>query len=353
VRVLVTGSSGLIGSEAVAFYDRLGAEVCGLDNNGRAEYFGPGGDTTPTLRRLQKTTRRLRSFGMDVRDRGAVMGLFEAGRFDLVVHCAAQPSHDLARDIPFVDFEVNAVGTLNLLEATRRHSSRAVFVLLSTNKVYGDAPNERPLVELPTRYDYANREDAHGISEECRIDRSLHSLFGVSKAAADLLAQEYARTFGLPVGIFRCGCLTGPAHAGVELHGFLSHLVKCGVRDEPYTVFGYQGKQVRDNLHAADVVTAIDAFRRAPRPGEVYNLGGGRDNSISILEAFAAVAARTGRSPRHRYVDQPRLGDHICYISDARKFRAHFPEWVVSRSLASLLDELVDAELSGVGEARR
>jgi CDP-paratose 2-epimerase len=175
----------------------------------------------------------------------------------------------------------------------------------------------------------------------------------VSKAAADLLAQEYARTFGLPVGIFRCGCLTGPAHAGVELHGFLSHLVKCGVRDEPYTVFGYQGKQVRDNLHAADVVTAIDAFRRAPRPGEVYNLGGGRDNSISILEAFAAVAARTGRSPRHRYVDQPRLGDHICYISDARKFRAHFPEWVVSRSLASLLDELVDAELSGVGEARR
>ncbi len=342
--VLVTGSSGLIGSEAVEYYDGLGADVVGVDNNMRAEFFGPRGDTTWNLERLRASLRHFTHVDLDVRDRPGVMRLFAERPFDLIVHCAAQPSHDKAKDIPLVDFEVNALGTLNLLEATRLHAPQAVFVHMSTNKVYGDAPNELPLVESERRYDFARPEDFHGISEECRIDRCLHSLFGASKTAADVMAQEYGRYYGLNVGIFRGGCLTGPAHSGVELHGFLNYLVKAAVAGDTYTVFGYKGKQVRDNIHSVDVIQAFEAYRAAPRPGEVYNLGGGRENSVSILEAIARLRELLGHDVRWRYADQNRLGDHVCYISDLRKLRAHYPGWRLTRSLDDILGELVEAE---------
>ncbi len=355
MNILVTGSSGLIGSEAVEYFDHHDHRVTGVDNNQRREFFGPGGDTSWNLERLRGATRHFAHVEADIRDRDRVFSLFRKTRFDLVVHCAAQPSHDRARDIPLVDFEVNALGTMNLLEATRLHAPEAVFVLLSTNKVYGDAPNELPLVELPTRWDYARPEDRDGIAEDCRIDRTLHSLFGASKLAADVMAQEYGRYYGLRTGIFRGGCLTGPAHSGVELHGFLNYLVKVAFTGQTYTVFGYKGKQVRDNLHSFDVVRAVEEFAKSPRPGEVYNLGGGRENSISVLEAIAAVEKLTGRKIHSVYKDQPRRGDHICYISNLAKLRRDFPAWQVTRDLPSLLREMVEAEgkhqalASGVG----
>jgi CDP-paratose 2-epimerase len=344
VRVLVTGSSGLIGSEAVRHYDARGDEVVGIDNNMRRDFFGPAGDTTWNLERLVAGSRRFRHVLLDVRDREGVFSLVRERPFDMVVHCAAQPSHDKSREIPLLDFEVNALGTLNLLEAVRLYSGDAVIVHMSTNKVYGDAPNEIPLVEREKRYDYARSEDYHGVSEECRIDRSLHSLFGASKTAADVLAQEYGRNYRLNVGIFRAGCVTGAAHSGVELHGFLSYLVKTACSGKTYTIFGYKGKQVRDNIHSSDVVQAFEEFRSAPRPGEVYNLGGGRDNSISILEAIDRLEKLLGRPVDARHVDQNRPGDHVCYISDVRKLRAHFPRWEVRRSLDDILSELVESE---------
>ena len=361
LNVLVTGSSGLIGSEIAAhFHDRDGrppaAKVVGVDNNMRADFFGPEGDTAWNRERLRARLRRFRHHDVDVRDRAALARLFEEeGPFGLIVHCAAQPSHDLAARRPFDDFDVNAVGTLNLLEATRLHSPEAVFVHLSTNKVYGDAPNEMPLVELPTRWDYARADDHDGVNEEMRIDRSLHSLFGASKAAADLLVQEYGRYFGLRTACLRCGCLTGPNHAGVELHGFLSYLVKAQLQGRPYTVFGHKGKQVRDNIHSLDVARAVEAIHERPRPGAVYNLGGGRANSISILEAFARVEALTGRRMQWSYREEPRVGDHICYISDLRRFRGDHPGWSVSRSLDAILEEIVRAwhtRLEARGERR-
>jgi CDP-paratose 2-epimerase len=344
MKVLVTGSSGLIGSEAVAHFDSLGHAVVGIDNNMRRQFFGPPGDTAWNLARLREQTRRFTHHDLDIRDRERVEQLFQDERFDLVIHCAAQPSHDKAREIPLVDFEVNALGTLILLEATRRHCPEAVFLLMSTNKVYGDAPNRKPLVELPSRYDYADPADAEGINETCTIDQSLHSLFGASKAAADLVAQEYGRYFGLRVGIFRGGCLTGPNHSGVEMHGFLSYLVKVALSGKTYTVYGYRGKQVRDNIHSHDVVRAMEAFARNPRPGEVYNLGGGRANSVSLLEAMELVRSLTGREVRWVYQEEPRRGDHICYISDLRKFRDHFPGWQLTYSLEAILEEIVNAE---------
>src|SRR5208337_2991057 len=289
-------------------------------------------------------TRNFRHYALDIRDRAGIMSLFEQNRFDLVIHCAAQPSHDKAKEIPLVDFEVNALGTLNMLEATRQHCPEAVFIMMSTNKVYGDAPNEKPLQELATRYDYADPADFEGIDETCRIDRTLHSIFGASKVAADVMAQEYGRYFGLKVGIFRGGCLTGPSHSGVELHGFLSYLVKVAVTGQTYTVYGYQGKQVRDNIHSYDVIRAIEEFAAHPRPGEVYNLGGGRANSVSILEAIDRLVRMTGRKLNWVYHDQNRMGDHICYISDLRKLRAHYPNWTVTRSLDSTLEEIVAAQ---------
>jgi CDP-paratose 2-epimerase len=289
LKVLVTGSGGLIGSEAVEFYDSCGHEVHGIDNNMRKLFFGDKGDTLWNLQRLQETTNNYSHYEMDIRDRDALMGLFRSKRFDLVIHCAAQPSHDRAKDIPRLDFEVNAVGTLNLLEACRLASPEAVFIFMSTNKVYGDAPNEIPFIETETRFDYARPEDYEGISEECRIDRSTHSLFGVSKVAADVMVQEYGRYFGMKTGVFRGGCLTGSYHSGVELHGFLNYLVNVAITGKEYTIFGYKGKQVRDNLHSYDVIQAFEAFRKRGMPGKVYNLGGGRDNSISVLEAIGRI----------------------------------------------------------------
>lgn len=343
-KLLVTGSSGLIGSEAVEYFDRQGYAVTGVDNNLRREFFGAAGDTTWNLDRLRGITSRFEHHDLDIRDREGIFTLFRKHRFDAVLHCAAQPSHDKARDIPLVDFDVNAVGTCNLLEAMRQHCPEAAFVFMSTNKVYGDAPNEKALVELPTRYDYSEPGDREGVDEECRIDRTLHSIFGASKVAADVLAQEYGRYFGLNVGIFRGGCLTGPNHSGVELHGFLSYLVRVALADDTYTVFGYKGKQVRDNIHSFDVVRAAEEFFRNPRPGEVYNIGGGRENSVSILEAFDHIANITGKHIRWEYRDEPRVGDHICYITDLGKLRSHYPDWQLTYDLERILLEIVEAE---------
>jgi len=343
-KILVTGSSGLIGSEAVEYFDRKGHSVVGADNNMRQVFFGPAGDTLRNLERLKRSTRRFSSVALDIRDRDGVRNLFRENRFDLIVHCAAQPSHDKAADIAVLDFEVNALGTVNLLEATRQHCHDATFIFMSTNKVYGDAPNEKPLRELETRFDFADPADYDGIDETCRIDSTLHSLFGASKLAADIYAQEYGRYFGMNVGIFRGGCLTGPSHSGVELHGFLSYLLKVAFSGSVYTVYGYKGKQVRDNLHSFDVVRAFEEYALNPRPGEVYNLGGGRGNSISILEAIARIEALTGRKIEWTYSEHPRRGDHICYISNLEKLRKHYPEWSVTRDLDSTLDEMVAAE---------
>ena len=343
-KVLVTGSSGLIGSEAVEYFDGKGHHVVGVDNNMRRVFFGAPGDTLWNLERLKQSTRQFTHFALDIRDREGVMALFRGNRFDLVIHCAAQPSHDKAAEIAFLDFEVNALGTVNLLEAARQHCPEAAFVFMSTNKVYGDAPNEKPLRETETRYDYSNSADYDGIDEECRIDRTMHSLFGASKVAADIYAQEYGRYFKMPVGIFRGGCLTGPSHSGVELHGFLSYLLKVALSGKTYTVFGYKGKQVRDNIHSFDVVRAFEEFALNPRPGEVYNLGGGRGNSVSMLEAISRIEALTDRKINWTYSEQARKGDHICYISNLAKLKNHFPGWSLTRDLDSILEEMVAAE---------
>ncbi len=341
MKVLVTGSSGLIGSEAVLHYDRQGDQVLGIDNNMRASFFGPEGDTTWNLNRIKKASKNFSPHAIDIRDREEIFSFFKENSPEFIIHCAAQPSHDKARDIPVLDFEVNALGTLNLLEAMRLYAPEAVFVHLSTNKVYGDAPNELPLKEEETRWEYAREENFNGINEELRIDRSTHSLMGASKLSADIMAQEYGRYYGLHVGVFRGGCLTGPSHSGVQLHGFLNYLVRVGVRAGKYNIFGYKGKQVRDNIHSADVIAAFDAFRQNPQPGEVYNLGGGRENSVSILEAISMVEELTGNKIETTYVDENRIGDHICYISDMTKFKTHYPQWKLRRSLHDILEEMV------------
>lgn len=343
MKVMVTGSSGLIGSEAVRYFDRRAERVYGIDNNMRADFFGPEGDTTWNLQQLQATCRRFEHRGLDIRDRAAMDRALRDTRPDLVIHCAAQPSHDLAKQRPFDDFDVNAAGTLNLLEATRRHAPEAVFILMSTNKVYGDVPNERPLVELPTRFDYANPEDYQGIDETCRIDRCLHSLFGASKVAADVMTQEYGRHFGMKTGVFRGGCLTGSHHSAVQLHGFLAYLVRVAWRGEPYTIIGYHGKQVRDQIHSEDVIGAFEAFYRDPRPGEVYNLGGGRDHAASILELLDRVEQLTDRTIARRYDPKARVGDHIVYISNLSKLRTHYPRWELTYDLDDILDEMLQA----------
>ncbi len=346
-RLLVTGSSGLIGSEAVTFFDARGWEVHGVDNNMRREFFGPDGDTTWNLERLRRTTRRFTHHDLDVRAREPLAALVRAVRPHLVIHAAAQPSHDLAKDRPFDDFETNATGTLNLLEAVRRACPESPFVFMSTNKVYGDAPNEIPLVELATRWDYARPEDYHGIREDCRVDACLHSLFGASKLAADVLVQEYGRYFGMPTVCFRGGCLTGPNHSGAELHGFLAYLARATREGRPYRIYGYRGKQVRDNIHAYDVCTAFLAFYERPRVAAVYNLGGGRANSVSMIEAIARFEELIGKKLRVEYVEQPRVGDHICYISDLGRLRADYPGWEVTRSLDDIFREIAGAQPGG------
>jgi CDP-paratose 2-epimerase len=344
VKVFITGSSGLIGSELVTFFDGRATRVIGVDNNMRADFFGSEGDTTWNLQRLRESTRRFFHHQLDIRDREGLSDLIKhEGPFDLIVHCAAQPSHDLASRRPFDDFDVNATGTLNILEAMRQKCPEAVFVLMSTNKVYGDAPNELPLKELDRRWDYARAEDYKGVTEAMRIDRSKHSIFGASKVAADVVTQEYGRYFGMKTHCLRAGCLTGPNHSGVELHGFLSYLVKVQLREQIYRIFGYKGKQVRDNLHSFDIARAIEEIYANPRCGEVYNMGGGRANSCSILEAFDIVESLTRKQMRYEYVDQPRSGDHICYISDLSRFQRHYPKWSVTKSLEDVFRDIVGA----------
>lgn len=350
MNILVTGSSGLIGSQAVEYFEALGHSVFGIDNNMRQVFFGAAGDTLWNLRRLKCLTKNFYHFDLDIRDRKLLFELFQSHRFHFIIHCAAQPSHDKAGEIPLVDFEVNALGTLNLLEAARQHCREAVFVFMSTNKVYGDAPNERPLRELPTRFDYADLSDYDGIDEKCRIDRCLHSIFGASKTAADVMAQEYGRYFGMKVGVFRGGCLTGPSHSGVELHGFLSFLIKVALSGGRYTINGYKGKQVRDQIHSYDVIQAMEQFARNPRPGEVYNLGGGRENSLSVLESIDLVERTANVKIQWDYVEKNRVGDHICYISNLNKLRAHYPEWKVTQSAPQIIEAMIKAEKTRIDQ---
>ena len=331
MKALITGSMGLVGSACVDLFTREGFEVVGIDNGARAVFF-------------PESPQRLSTFPLDITDSARMYDLMDATRPDLIVHCAAQPSHDLAAKIPFLDFQTNAVGTLNLLEAARRHSPEAPFVFLSTNKVYGDGPNKFALDEQYQRYDF--RWQIDGIDELGGIDHVTHSLFGVSKLSADLLVQEYGRYFGMPTVCLRAGCLTGPNHAGVELHGFLSYLTKCNVERREYKIFGYKGKQVRDNLHVADVARFALEFYRAPKKAAVYNIGGGKANSCSVLEAFEMAHSFSRIWMRWTYVDEPRIGDHICYYSDLRKIKADYPNWSVTHDLPSIIEEMVRARMA-------
>jgi CDP-paratose 2-epimerase len=347
MKVLVTGSSGLIGSEAVVHFAGKGHRVVGFDNNLRRHFFGEDGDTTWVRKWLEQYVAGFVCRDVDIRNRPMVLAAVEEIHPDAVVHCAAQPSHDLAARMPFDDFDTNAVGTLNLLEAVRRHVPEAPFVFMSTNKVYGDAPNRLALAELPKRWDYAEPEWQHGIPETFTIDQSLHSLFGASKVAADVFCQEYGRYFGMRTGVFRGGCLTGTRHSSAELHGFLAYFFKALGEGRHYTVNGYKGKQVRDQIHCHDVVRAMEEFILAPRPGEVYNLGGGKANSVSILECMDRVEQLTGKKLDWTYSETNRIGDHICYYSDLRKLKAHYPNWTITRSLDDIFDEFARALRDG------
>jgi CDP-paratose 2-epimerase len=350
MRLLVTGSSGLIGSEVCIHFAQLGWEIHGVDNNQRAVFFGPQGDTRWNQSRI--ATQLGASFHhheLDIRDRQGVLALLREVKPAAIVHAAAQPSHDRAAAIPFDDFDTNAVGTLNLLEATRQACPESPFAHLSTNKVYGDRPNTIALTELESRWDYADPAYADGIDENFPIDQSKHSLFGASKVAGDIMVQEYGRYFDMPTCCLRGGCLTGPNHSGVELHGFLSYLVKCNLEGREYKVFGYKGKQVRDNIHSHDVARFIEEFIKAPRVAEVYNIGGGRANSCSIWEAFQIAESFSGKAQVYQYVEDNRIGDHICYISNLAKMRAHYPAWDITVSLAETVRQIVEAQLQREG----
>jgi CDP-paratose 2-epimerase len=343
--LLVTGSSGLIGSEVVAYFAQLGWTVHGIDNNMRARFFGSAGDTRWNQKRLSATYNNFTHHEIDVRNRAGIGELVKDIRPTAIVHCAAQPSHDLAASRVLEDFEINAGSTVNLLEVAREFCPESPFVYMSTNKVYGDAPNEIALVERETRWDYADLDYASGIPETFRIDQSKHSVFGASKLAADIMVQEYGRYFGMPTCCLRGGCLTGPNHSGVELHGFLNYLVRCNIEGRTYKIYGYKGKQVRDNIHSLDVVRFMEQFIESPRIGEVYNVGGGRANAISIHEAFVEIEKISGCPMSYEYIEEHRSGDHICYISDLTKMRTHYPRWGVTRDLYTILGEIHDAWL--------
>jgi CDP-paratose 2-epimerase len=344
-KLLVTGSSGLIGSEVCTHFANLGWEIHGVDNNQRAIFFGPNGDTRWNENRLKKALPSFYHHELDIRNREGVLQLIPQIGPDAIVHTAAQPSHDRAAAIPFDDFDTNAVGTFNLLEATRRYRTDIPFVHLSTNKVYGDAPNRIKMKELDTRWDYDDLNFEHGIAENFTIDQSKHSLFGASKVSADISVQEYGRYFNMPTCVLRGGCLTGPSHSGVELHGFLSYLVKCNLEEKEYTIFGYKGKQVRDNIHSYDVARFIEEFIRAPRIAEVYNIGGGKENTCSILEAFEMISSISGKKMKYKYDETNRAGDHICYYSDLRKMKMHYPNWGITKSLKTIFMEIYEAWL--------
>lgn len=343
---LVTGSAGLIGSEAVRHFANVGLDVIGVDNDMRSRFFGPEASTRWMRDELIATLPAYRHEALDIRDQHAVETLFQnyGDAIDLIVHTAAQPSHDWAAREPHTDFGVNAVGTLNLLEATRLYAPHATFIFTSTNKVYGDAPNNLPLVELEKRWEI---DPAHmyidGIPETFTIDQSKHSLFGASKVAADVMVQEYGRYFGMKTACFRGGCLTGPNHSGTQLHGFLAYLMKCCATGTPYTVFGYKGKQVRDNIHSADLISAFDHFYRNPREGEVYNIGGSRFSNCSMMEAIDLCQEITGRELNWSFGDSNRIGDHIWYVSDVSKFRSHYPEWDLAYDVPAILAEIYEA----------
>ncbi len=341
--LLVTGSSGLIGSEVCQYFHSQGWKIVGVDNNQRAVFFGPQGDTRWNQDRLKATLERFTHIELDIRDRQGVLALLANVKPDAIVHTAAQPSHDRAAAIPFDDFDTNAVGTLNMLEAVRQACPESPFVHMSTNKVYGDAPNAIAMKELDTRWDYADENYIHGIAETFTIDQSKHSLFGASKVASDVMVQEYGRYFNMPTACLRGGCLTGPNHSGVELHGFLSYLVKCNLEGKTYNIFGYKGKQVRDNIHSLDVSRFIDAFISAPRIAQVYNLGGGFENTCSVLEAFKITEGITGKPMQYEYQEKNREGDHICYYSDLRKMKEHYPNWDITKNLQTTFEEIVES----------
>jgi CDP-paratose 2-epimerase len=347
--LLVTGSSGLIGSAVVENLYKDFDIVYGVDNNMRASFFGESGDTRWNQKRLLETYDRFNHIELDIRDRKDVLELIQKLKPSLIVHAAAQPSHDLAASRPFDDFDTNAVGTLNLLEACRQFCPKSIFVHMSTNKVYGDAPNLIKMNELETRYDYNDSDYTGGISENFTIDQSKHSLFGASKVAADVMVQEYGRYFDMYTVCLRGGCLTGPEHSGVELHGFLSYLIKCNLEGKQYNVFGYKGKQVRDNIHSYDVAQFIRFFYENPRSGAVYNLGGGRANSISILEAFQKISTISGKQMVSEYVDKNREGDHMCYISDLSKLKSDYPGWDITKSLDDIFNEIYASWQKRVG----
>jgi CDP-paratose 2-epimerase len=344
-KLLVTGSSGLIGSEVCKHFATLGWEIHGIDNNQRAIFFGAQGDTRWNQSVLEKTIANYHHHEIDIRDRAGIIQLIANLQPDAIVHTAAQPSHDKAAAIPFEDFDTNAVGTFNLLEATRRYNTKIPFVHLSTNTVYGDAPNLIDMVELEKKYDYADEKYLNGIAETFSIDQTKHSLFGASKVSADISVQEYGRYFNMPTACLRGGCLTGPNHSGVELHGFLSYLIKCNLEEKEYTIFGYKGKQVRDNIHSFDVARFIEEFIAAPRIAEVYNIGGGKENSCSILEAFDIIASLSGKAMKYKYSEENRIGDHICYYSDLRKMKAHYPNWGITKTLKQTFEEIYESWL--------
>lgn len=337
--ILITGAGGLIGSEAVEYYCSQGFKVYGIENNQRQVFFGKKGSTITRLSQLKKYPN-FQNFNIDIRDKFTILELFKQIKFDVVIHTAAQPSHDKAASIPFDDFETNANGTLHLLEAVRQINKDCIFIHMSTNKVYGDKPNTLNLTELDTRYDYADLEYQNGINEFFSIDQSKHSLFGASKVAADIMVQEYGRYFNIPSCVLRGGCLTGENHSGVELHGFLNYLVKCNINETKYNIFGYKGKQVRDNIHASDVIQFIDLFIENPKIAEVYNIGGGKNNSCSILEAFNLTEQITNKKMIYEYLDENRIGDHICYYSDLSKMKEHYPKFNITKDLSYIIENI-------------
>ena len=340
MKILITGAGGLIGSEAVDHYSNIGHQVYGIENNQRQVFFGAKGSTLVRLTQLKERHKNFINFEVDIRNKELIVSLIANLKPDVLIHTAAQPSHDKAASIPFDDFETNANGTLHLLEAVRQTNKDCIFIHMSTNKVYGDKPNTLTLTELSTRYEYSDPEYQNGIDENFSIDQSKHSLFGASKVAADVMVQEYGRYFGIPSCVLRGGCLTGENHSGVELHGFLNYLVKCNIQQVEYSVFGYKGKQVRDNIHSSDVIQFMDLFIQNPRVAEVYNLGGGKENSCSILEAFNLTEQISGKKMIYKYIEENRVGDHICYYSDLSKMKEHYPKFEITKNLNYIIESI-------------
>ncbi len=344
MNLLVTGSGGLIGSESVRYFSGRGYKAYGIDNNMRSRFFGEDASTEWNVEKLKKEIKDYEHFTFDIRDKVVMEQLFRTTPFDLIIHAAAQPSHDWAAREPFTDFEINANGTLNVLENFRKYSGQGVFIFTSTNKVYGDTPNQLPLVELDTRWEIdPSHKYANGIDESMSIDNSKHSLFGASKVAADVLVQEYGKYFNLHTGVFRGGCLTGPAHSGAEMHGFLAYLIKCINSGKEYTINGYKGKQVRDNIHAHDLITAFDHFAQNPKYGKVYNIGGSRHSNISMIEAIDKIESLLGKKANITKSDKAREGDHQWYISDVSKFRRDYPGWKFKYNMDDILEEMCGA----------